>query len=151
MLTVLKFVTGYIPQGISFILAIFAFCKVKIPKKQFLLSSALMIVIIWLVRQLPISMGVNILPNILALVALSYGINKLPLTRAVIGSFGVTIIMLCIELLDILVFALIYGQKRFDILMQDDMFKTTMAIPSMIVFSGLIIFAYFYRTRKRKN
>lgn len=151
MLDVIRFVTGYIPQGISFILAIYAFCKVKIDARRFLLSSVLMITTIWLVRQLPITMGVNMLPNMLALIALCYGINRLPLMQTVIGCLSVTVFMLLVELANILVFSWIYGIRNFERLNANESFTTLSAIPPMALFTAAVVIFYFVQTRKRKN
>ena len=151
MLTVIEIITGYFFQGLSFVLAIYAFCKVKIDTKRFLLSSVLMILVIFLTCHLPILKGVKTLLNLLALIGLSYGVNRLPLMRTVIGCLSTAVLMLVAELANEFIFTMIYGAERLGQLKQDDAFLSMMAVPVVLIFMGAVAVLYLVRTRKRRD
>ena len=150
MLIIIKFLTGYIPQAIAFNLSIFAICKQKIHWQNFAISCSLLTLSLFLVRQMPISQGVNILMNMLALIAISYGINRLPINRTIIGCITVTLLMSFIELIWVGLMTIINGEAKLIKMLTDDYNKTLMAIPAMVVFTLLVILFYWIQTRKKR-
>lgn len=143
----LQLVTGYLPQGLSFVLFIYAFCRQRIDRKRFVLSVGVMFLVIWLTRNLPVNFGVHTLLNMLALIGLSCGVCGLRLEKTVVGCLLATVVMFCTEALNVAVLWLILGRERTDALLTDSLIKALLVIPSMVLFTlGTVIF-YLLRTR----
>ena len=152
MTALISFLTGYIPQGLSFVLFLYAFCKIRVDLKKYAISSFIMIMCIWFVRQiLPVSSGIHTLINILVLIGLCYGYIHMPLKRTVIGCLAVSVIMLILELIDVLVLTLIFGSEKVQAMGQDSNLKTYLAIPAMVAFTVLVIVFYLIRTKRKPH
>jgi len=147
-----------IPEGFLMILALHVFTRTKIEMKKYITISVLYIVITYLVRFLPITLGVNTMLSLLTMLLLFQATYKAQLGKVVRSVISVVAIIICVmisEMLNMLVLYTIYGQSKAEELLNfgTELTKSVATIPSTI-FLGLFIFlAHLVLTKmeKRKN
>ncbi|MDF2568320.1 MAG: hypothetical protein K0R90_1776 [Oscillospiraceae bacterium] len=151
LLIAIQFLTGYIPQGISFVLFVYGFSARRIVPKRFWLSSGILSVGILIMRSLPITFGVHTVLNILILIGLSVWINKLPLDKSIIGSLLAPILMFVVEAGYFVLANSIVGKETYDVLMKNQMYRAVFVLPIVVIFMLVSIVLYKYRNKKREK
>ncbi len=78
-LSIVEFVARAIPEAFLLIFAVYTFSNTRMNKKNYLLSSFLMLIMIFIIRSLPISYGIHTILSIMVIILLSlyYKWNKI--------------------------------------------------------------------------
>lgn len=148
-LTWFEFIVRGIPEQFLFVLAIYAFSKIRIDLKKYLLSGVLASIMLYLVRLLPIQYGVHSLVSLVILIIIVSYINKIDIIKSIRG--GISTFVLCFILEGInLSFIQFVLKMNLNNIMNNHILKTLTGLPSLIVF-GIVVIAYYYRLAKRKE
>ena len=149
-----------IPEGFLATLALHVFTRTKIDIKKYLYLSFTYVAATYLIRLLPITIGVNTVLSFFVLILIFQLAYKAQLSKVIgaIASSAVILILIAIsEVLNMLLLTLMYGQDTATQLFNssDGLTQSLSTIPST-VFYGIFVFAgYFiikqYDKRKQKH
>jgi hypothetical protein len=143
-----EYVLGYILQGFSYCLGLYAFIVRKVDCKYVIASVALTI-ISYLMRLLPVSFGVHTILILICLFTLAILYLKIPAISALKSILIMTVLLVMIELISVVCFTQIVGKAQFDSLMKDGMGKSLIALPSSVLFAVCTILLYFLLKKQR--
>ncbi|HIG0361730.1 hypothetical protein FDB88_08350 [Clostridium sporogenes] len=148
-LSVVEFVARAIPEAFLLIFAVYTFSNTRMNKKNYLLSSFLMIIMIFIIRSLPISYGIHTILSIMVIILLSYIINGIDVMKAVKSTIITIIFQLICEGTNIFIIQYILKEDMNHIFKNPNL-KTIYGIPSLIIFACVIALRYI-RLLKREE
>jgi hypothetical protein len=134
-------------EGFLFILAVHAFSRMKVDKRQFVFSSLLFIFFTYIIRFLDINFGVHTVLNLIVIIGLCVFINKLPLFGVVKGAMLSVLIMFAIEGLNVAFLQLVFKDELKDII-ADPYKKTIAGVPGILLFGVIVITLYYFMAHK---
>jgi len=153
-------ITG-VPQGILVVLATHLFTRTKINYKKFLLLSLIFTATTYLIRFLPIAIGVNTVLSLLVMIVAFQFIYKAKLSKIIqtIISTAVTFVLIAIsEVINMMLLIAIYGQLKAEELFnsQEGLVRGLYTSPSNIffvifVFIGYLIIKYILKRKKQSE
>ncbi len=146
-LSVVEFVARAVPEAFLLIFAIYTFSNTRINKKRYLLSSFLMIIMIFIIRSLPISYGIHTILSIMVLVLLSYIINKIDVITAVKSTIITIIFQFVCEGINIFIIQYIL-KDDMNYIFNNANLKTIYGIPSLIIFTCIVLLLYIRLLKK---
>jgi hypothetical protein len=148
---IFEYVLGYILQGFIFILGIYAYSRLKIEIKKFVLASIVYIIISFVMRILPISFGIHTILDLICLFAIAVLFLKIPAFESIKALLIITIILLMTEFSTVFIMTNIIGQAQFDAMMSDSLYKAILSIPATIFFLSVISISYYIIVCKKKT
>ena len=131
---IFKHIFGYIFQGFAIILGVYLFNKEKLKAKEYVFASLLLIVSTYLVKLLPISYGVHTILNLLVLFFICTFMLDMQAFLTVRSSLLVTVLLLLSEIVNVAIMIAIFGQKRFELFMNNPIDKAIIGVPASITF-----------------
>lgn len=154
---IMLFLKG-IPEGLLAPLALHIFTRTKINTIKYLLLSFIYIVTTYLIRLLPVTIGVNTIVTLLVLIVcfqIAYKPQLSKVVRLVVSAVVMTLLIVISELLNMLLLTAMYGQEKAKELFNssDGWTQVFSTLPST-VFLGLLILAGYFILKsidKRKN
>ncbi|MBE6056767.1 hypothetical protein ACFLKB_05320 [Clostridium sp. FAM 1755] len=146
-LSVVEFVARAVPEAFLLIFAIHTFSNTRINKKRYLLSSFLMIIMIFIIRSLPISYGIHTILSIMVLVLLSYIINKIDVITAVKSTIITIIFQFVCEGINIFIIQYVL-KDDMNYIFNNANLKTIYGIPSLIIFTCIVLLLYIRLLKK---
>ena len=138
-----------IPEALTMMLAMYAFADRKVEKKEYLTSSLILSLVVYLIRLLPINYGVHTILNIFVLIFLAFNINKIDLIVSIKASILILMILFLCEGLNLWIIENVLN-KNIDILFQSILNKVIYGIPSTIMFSVTVVSYYLIALKKGK-
>ncbi|ACA44918.1 hypothetical protein [Clostridium botulinum] len=148
-LSIIEFVARATPEAFLLIFSVYTFSNTRMNKKNYLLSSFLMLIMIFIIRSLPISYSIHTILSIMVLILLSYIINRIDVIRAVKSTIITIILQLICEGTNIFIIQYIL-KGDMNHIFRDPNLKTIYGIPSLIIFACIIVLRYI-RLLKRKE
>ncbi|WP_251861157.1 hypothetical protein [Clostridium sp. Marseille-Q2269] len=148
-LSMVEFVARAIPEAFLLVFAIYTFSNTRINRKNYLISSLLMVGMIFIIRSLPISYGIHTILSIMVLILLSYFVNGIDVMKSGKSTIITIIIQLICEGANIFIIQHIF-KKDMNYIFKDPRLKTIYGIPSLIIF-GCIIILFYIKLLKRKE
>ncbi|KOR25699.1 hypothetical protein P9J83_10545 [Clostridium sporogenes] len=146
-LSVVEFVARAVPEAFLLIFAIYTFSNTRINKKRYLLSSFLMIIMIFIIRSLPISYGIHTILSIMVLVLLSYIINKIDVITAVKSTIITIIFQFVCEGINIFIIQYVL-KDDMNYIFNNANLKTIYGIPSLTIFTCIVLLLYIRLLKK---
>lgn len=140
-----------IPEEFLIIWACYVLSKTEFQIKRYLLSSTLSVFLIYLVRSLPITLGINTLLMLGVLILLNNKINKMQITKAIKVAVGVLLLEMMCEIINI---GLIKYVFKLDIVtvFASSSLKIIYGIPSLILlFCFTLLLKYLLNKKKIFN
>ncbi len=157
--TLLEFILRGIPEGFLFIFAGYTFSKTKVDVRKYLLAGALLSVIGYAIRLLPINFGIHSVLVLITCVILLNAVSKIPLIKAISSTLVMMIIGFAAEIVNGVLVALIRGFRFMDILRDFELINIDFANPTQKVLYGLpsmalmwlivLIFYFVYKKRDK--
>ena len=147
--TTLEFFLRAIPEAFLFVFSTYTFSKVAINKRRYILSSTLLAIIGFIVRQLPISFGVHTILALIMLIVINVSINKFDVIKAIQSVIITFIIELICEGMNILFIQYVLGLD-IEKISSNNITKLIYSSPSLIIFT-VIVFSYYYILLKRQE
>jgi hypothetical protein len=148
-LTVVEFFFRLIPEAFLFIFAGYAFSKTKVNLKRYLLSGAVLSIIGYLVRMLPINFGIHSVLILVACIVLLVTINKIPMMKAVSASLIIMIVGFAAEALNGIFIQNVLG-KDMELIFQDPSQKVLYGLPSLGLMGLIIAIVYIIHYKRDK-
>ena len=149
--TTMFFLKG-IPEGLLIILALHFFTRTKIQPKKYFLLCFIYISATYLIRLLPITLGVNTVLSLFVMILAFQFIYNGQLSNVIhsIASAAVILILVAIsEVLNMMLLTFLYGQAKAEALFNasNGLTKSLYTIPST-VFLAILIFAGYFILKK---
>lgn len=148
---IFEYLFGYILQGFSIVLGVYAFNKQELKFKKYILASTLVMIISFFVGYIPISYGVHTILNLLFLFLICTLLLKMPGYSTVRSTLFVTILLLINEMVLISIMISILGQEKFEDMMQYPVEKAILVAPASISFALIVYIAYYILVKRPKN
>jgi hypothetical protein len=147
-LPLLEFFFRGIPEESLLIFAVYAFSKTIVDVKKYVMSSILLIAIVYLIRFLPIQFGVHTILNLIVMILLTVNINKIEIIKAIKASIIAIILESICEGINIFIIQYIF---KLDInsVFKDPILKILYGIPSLLIFA-CAIGLYYHRFLKKR-
>lgn len=136
-----------IPEVFVLVFASYAFSKVKVDCKKYLLSSLILGVCVFVIRLLPINYGVHTILNIIVLTVIVIYINKIDTIKAIKSSVITPILLFILEGVNVMFLKIIVADK-LDAIVTDPTLKTLYTLPSLL---GLILIVCLYYNKMKKE
>lgn len=134
-----------VPEGMITVLALHFFTRTKIVWKKYLMLSFLYIVAIYLIRFLPIKLGVNTMLSFLVLILLfqaAYKAQMEKVANSVVSSVAILILVVLSEALNITLLKLCFGSdKAAELLLSDNALIKNISITPSTIFLAIFTFA----------
>lgn len=145
-----------IPEGFLVVLAMHIFTRTKIKHKHYLLLGVFFVTITYLIRFLPITLGVNTMLSLLALIALFQVSYKFELSQVVKPISSAVVIMVLImfaEVLNLLLLTAFVGQDKAEEYFNSSnpVAKVISTSPSTVFFALFIFIGYLILSKIDKN
>jgi hypothetical protein len=149
-----------VPQCLLAVLAMHIFMRAKLDTKKYLLLSFIYIVAIYLIRLLPIALGVNSVLLLFVMVisfGFAYKTQLSKVIRMIVSAAVVLILVAVSEVFNMLLLTVIYGQVGGEELFtsENGLIRGIATTPTNVFFALFILILYFiFRTidrRKEKN
>ena len=149
-----------VPEGLLTTLALHIFTKTKIELKKYLSLSAIYIASTYIVRFLPIRMGVNTVLSLIILILCFQFTYKHQLSKiisSVISSLIIMILIALSEVLNVWLLTIMYGKEKAEELFMSNVgiTKSISSIPSTVFLAIFILIGYFIisyiKRGKKKN
>ncbi len=137
-ISLIELIIKGIPEGFLTILGMHFFTKTKVDGKKYFLLGIAYIVITYLVRKLPIHLGVNTLISILTMILLFWAAYKEQREKAakiIASAVAIYIIIMVSEAINVLSLQAIYGRAQMELLLSDEfpLTKSIYTIPSTVL------------------
>jgi len=145
-----------IPQSFLTMLAIHLFTQTKIAAKKYIILSVLFITITYLIRLLPIAIGVNTVLTLLATIMLfqfAYKTELSKIIRTIVSTIVAFLLIAFSEVLNLLFLTLLFDQTKATglIYSNDELTKGISVASSNIFYAVLIFIGYFILKRINKG
>jgi len=150
-----------IPESILILIALHVFTETKIVLKKFLLLNLLYLITTYLIRLLPIALGVNTILSLLALILLFLIIYKIDLSkivRSIVAAIVIITMVMAAEVLNMLLLNIVFGEKKAAELLGygSALTKSICTIPSTLIFAvfvlvGAVVLARINKYWKEKD
>ncbi len=149
-LTWFEFFVRVIPEEFFTVLLVHALAKQKVDKKRYILASLLYAVLVFAVRELPISYGIHTIINVIILIAVSYYINKINLTASIRSGIITLIFLYICELINMYFIQYIL---HLDVtkMYTDIYIKTIYSLPSLILLAIIAILLYYLLAIRKRD
>lgn len=138
-----------IPESIIYFLAVFAFTKNRIQIKKYVWCCAIMALVGYVLKFLPIQNGVDYILNLIILITLSVLIIKVDVIEAIRVSIVLLIFGFIFEGINAFVIQYILG-VNLNVLGENVILDAVCFYPSIVIF-GVIVILYYRRLLKRKE
>lgn len=147
-----------VPECLIVAWAIYVFTGTPFNVKNYLLLAGISLVATYLIRFLPITLGINTVLFLFVLIFAFQMIHKGGISmviRTVISSVIILILIAVSELLYVLMTTLIYGREQAETLFRfsDELTRAFYAIPSNIFLALFVLAGYFImkKVQKKRN
>ena len=127
-----------IPEFAIYMWACYLLSKTKFHLNRYLLSTALLTLAIYIVRSLPINLGINTVLFLGIMIITNININKISIIKSISLSVGIIILESLCELINILMIKYLF-KADLTIVCSNPFLKTIYFIPSLVLLVLLII------------
>ena len=138
-----------IPEALTMMLAMYAFANKKLEKKEYLISSLILVLVVYLIRLLPINYGIHTILNIFVLIFLIFNINKIDLIASIRASILILMILFICEGLNVWFIKYVL-HKNLNESFKIPLDRVILGIPSTIIFATIVILYYLIASKKGK-
>jgi hypothetical protein len=148
-LTVLEFFVRLLPEGFFFVLAGYAYSRIRIKKREYMISAFLLGTIGFVTRLLPIQQGVYSILNLIGLMLLLIFINKIDTIKAITSTVIIFIITFMSEGLVVSIFSNVF-HKDMVLIYNNPIKRLIYGMPSLIIVAFIVVGYYFILSRSGK-
>ncbi|GKU26983.1 hypothetical protein [Clostridium folliculivorans] len=143
--TLIESILRGLPEAILFVWAIYLLTQTPMKYTKIMLTASISTFITFIIRLLPINLGINSILSLVLLIYLNIKINKISIKQSLSTTILVFIIEYIAEMINIVILQLL----KFDIakLFQNPINKVLYALPSLVL---LIIFVLIVHNIKIK-
>lgn len=145
-----------IPQAFLIVFGISIFSKIKIEAKKYIILSLFSLISTYLVRLMPVAIGVNTMLSLVILILgfqVIYRFELRKIVSIIISMIGVTLIITFSELIDGVLLNTVFGQTRAHELTASgsSLVRSLSFVPSNIIFAIILFISYLVIRKTEKN
>lgn len=151
-LTILELFIRLLPDAFFFVLAGYAYSRIRIEKKKYVASACILALIGFITRLLPILLGVHSILNLIGLMLLLIFINKIDTIKAITSAVIIFILTFISEGFMVFILTNVF-HKDMELIKNDPNLRIIYGIPSFAV-TAIIVGGYYfilYKTGRLKN
>lgn len=137
----IELIVRTIPESLLFVVASFVLTKTKINKKNFILSSCILVNVPYFTRLLPVDYGIHSLLSLIFLIFLNVKINKIRPISSIKASVLIFIIMFVSEYINIIFFQVVLKLNMNEIF-KNPATRALSGIPSLFMFAIVIFIVH---------
>ncbi|NCB51878.1 MAG: hypothetical protein EOM54_08370 [Clostridia bacterium] len=142
--SIVVFLFKGIPEGMLTVLGLYMFTRTKITIKNYIILSLICTTTTYIIRFLPIALGVNTVLTLLIMIVAFQFVNKTQLSkviRTVVSSAGIFILIATAEVLNMLLLIVLYGRTQAEVLFtsEDGLTQSIYTFPATVFFAALIL------------
>ena len=147
----IKNILGFGLQSFAMVLGIYTFNKQRVIFKDYITTSIVVTILTYIMKLLPISIGVQTIINMILIYLICVIFLKMPAYKTIKStSLCVVLILLC-EMIVTAIVVKIIGQEQFEILVNDPIQRHYIGVLANIAFAIIIISLHFVLRRKGDN
>jgi len=147
--SMLEIIFRAIPESFLIVLSTYTFSKVDINKGRYILTSILIFIGIFIVRCLPINLGVHTILAIVIIIVLNVFINKIHVIKAIKGTIITFMLQFICEILNVVIIQNVLGLDMNNAF-RNNVSRLLYSSPSLIMFA-LVVISYYFVLLKRKD
>jgi|GEM_PF-1454274 len=144
----IKYILGFGVQSFLLVLGIYTFNKQKVILKDYLITAALVSIVTYLMKLLPISVGVQTIMNMIFMYLFCVIYLKMQPYKTIRSTSLCVVLILLSEMVVTAVAAMIMGQDQFQTIISDASQRYYIGALANIVFAIIIMSLYFRLVRK---
>lgn len=147
-INMIRYILGFGVQSFLLVLGIYTFNKQKLILKDYLITAALVSIVTYLMKQLPISVGVQTIMNMIFMYLVCVIYLKMQPYKTIRSTSLCVVLILLSEMVVTAVAAVIVGQDQFQSIISDASQRYYIGALANIVFAIIVISLYFRLIRK---
>ena len=144
----IRYILGFGVQSFLLVLGIYTFNKQKVILKDYLITAALVSIVTYLMKLLPISVGVQTIMNMIFMYLFCVIYLKMQPYKTIRSTSLCVVLILLSEMVVTAVAAMIMGQDQFQTIISDASQRYYIGALANIVFAIIIMSLYFRLVRK---
>lgn len=143
-----RYILGFGLQSFLLVLGIYTFNKQKVILKDYLLTAMLVSIVIYIMKLLPISVGVQTIMNMIVLYLVCVIYLKMHPYKTIRSTSFCVVLILLSEMIVTAIASMVFGQEQFQIIIGDPSQRYYIGALANVVFAIFIISLYFMSIRK---
>lgn len=140
-ISILELFLGAIPEQFIFVLGVYVLSNIPFDKKRILITGFLCGLLIYIIRLLPIYMGVHLFLLIIILTLLLVFINKISIVKAISSLLILVVIRLITEVINVFVLTNLFNISP-ESFITSTLLKILYWTPALLLF-GLIVYIIY--------
>jgi len=144
----IRYILGFGLQSFLLVLGIYTFNKQKLIIKDYLITAALVSIVTYLMKLLPISVGVQTIMNMIFMYLVCVIYLKMQPYKTIRSTSLCVVLILLSEMVVTALAAMIMGKEQFQIIVGDASQRYYIGALANIVFAIIIMSLYFRLIRK---
>ena len=144
----IRYILGFGLQSFLLVLGIYTFNKQKVILKDYLLAATLVSIVTYLMKLLPISVGVQTIMNMIFMYLFCVIYLKMHPYKTIRSTSLCVVLILLSEMVVTAVAVMIMGKEQFQTIISDASERYYIGALANIVFAVIIISLYFRLVRK---
>lgn len=149
ILWLIELIVRIIPEAILFVGASFILTKTKIDKKNFVLSSLIFLISVYIIKSLPVDFGITSLLLLVFLIFLNMKVNNIKPIPSIKASVVIFITMFVSEFISI-VFMQVVLKLNMNEIFKNPATRSISGIPSLFIFAIVIFIIYKISNKLKK-
>lgn len=143
-----KYILGFVLQSFILLLGIYTFNKQKVILKEYLLTAILLSIVTFIMKLLPITVGVQTIMNMIFMYLVCVIFLKMQPYKTIRSTSLCVVLILISEMVVTAIAVMIYGQDHFQIIIGDPSQRYYIGTLANIILAIIIISTYFIMNRK---
>lgn len=144
----IKYILGFGLQSFLMVLGIYTFNKQKVILKEYLITTLLVIIVTYIMKLLPITVGVQTIMNMIFMYLVCVIYLKMHPYKTIRSTSFCVVLILLSEMVVTAITVMIFGQDRFETIINDSFQRHYIGTLANIIFALIIISLYFILNRK---
>jgi hypothetical protein len=145
---IIRYILGFGLQSFLLVLGIYTFNKQKVILKDYLLTAMLVSIVTYIMKLLPISVGVQTIMNMIFMYLVCVIYLKMQPYKTIRSTSFCVVLILVSEMIVTAIAAMFFGKEQFQIIIGDPSQRYYIGALANIVFAIIIISSYFMLIRK---
>lgn len=143
-----KYILGFALQSFLLVLGVYTFNKQKVVLKEYFVTAVLVTIVTFLMKSLPISVGVQTIMNMIFMYLVCVIYLKMQPYITIRSTSLCVVLILLSEMIVTAVIVMIFGQDQFQNIVGSDTQRHYIGTIANLVFAIIVLALYFIFNRK---
>lgn len=143
-----KYIFGFALQSFLLVLGVYTFNRQKLVLKEYIITAVLATIVTFIMKSLPISVGVQTIMNMLFVYLICVIYLKMHPYITIRSTSLCVVLILLSEMIVTAIAVTMLGQSQFEVVINDPTQRFYIGVFANIIFSLVIISFYFFLNRK---